>query len=142
MHALKHKMPGIIHTNTSLLSRAAPSQKYNTSCPLLVDQIDYFLREALPAFTSMTISLMCSHCQACVEHQDATICPWSEKTTFVSRLLKLRVVLLERFIDVDEGWWSRCWWADREAETVGLIVVVIWVLTEYHGLDCAEWCMS
>jgi hypothetical protein len=60
-------MPGRIHTSTSLLGRATPRQEYHTVCPLLRNQINDLLREALPALAGVAIGFMRSDGQARVE---------------------------------------------------------------------------
>ena len=84
----------------------------------------------------MAISLVCFYGQTGIEHENTTICPWSEEAALIRRRLERWIVLLDGFVDVYErrGCWGR--WADREAQSMGLIDVMIWILPEDNGLDC------
>lgn len=78
----------------------APGQEHNAFDPFLVDNIDDLLREAFPAFLSMRVRLMCSHCQARVEEEHATISPWCEETAIVRWCLEVWVIFLQSLVDV------------------------------------------
>jgi hypothetical protein len=78
---------------------------------------------------------MSTNCQACVEHQNALLSPWSEEARVAGRWFEGWIVIGYRDIDVFEGrgsWGRR---SHREAETVCLIVVMIWVLPKNYGAD-------
>jgi len=45
---------------------------------------------------------------------------------------------LKAFVDVDERWRCGSWCLNREAKTMGLIVIVIRILTDYNGFDSIE----
>lgn len=142
MDALQHQVLRAVDSSAFLLSRTTPGQKDHTTRSLLGDKIDDLLGEAFPALARMTKGFMSPNGQASVEEQDTAICPRSEESTFVWRCLKCRVILLESDVDVFQrrGRWR--WWTNGEAETMGLVVVMIWVLAENDGFDGGEGCMS
>lgn len=86
----------------------------------------------------MAISTVSPHCETCVQHQNTSFCPGDKESPFVGRRLKRRIVILNRSVDIDKRWWSRCRRADREAKSVRLIVIVVWILTDYDCLDTVK----
>ena len=91
----------------------------------------------------MTVGLVRSHCQTRIEKQYATVCPRGEQTSFLRRSFEaVRVLFLEKFIDVCEGRGRRCGRADREAETVGLVWTMVRILAENDAFDGIERCVA
>lgn len=85
---------------------------------------------------------MCPHGQASIQQQDASVCPWGQEASSVGWSVKGGVVLLDGFVDVLERRWSWCGWADREAEAVGLVEVVVGVLADDDGFHGGKGCMT
>lgn len=136
MHALENAMLHPIDLRNPFCSRSSPSQEYNPSCPLLRYYIDYLLCELLPAFVGMAVGLGRSDSQTSIQEQHTPIGPWSEEPALVRRGSEVCVFFLEELVDVLERRRGRGGWADRKAETVGLIRAMIRVLTEnddFHG---------
>jgi hypothetical protein len=129
MNTLEDIVLGAINTCTTLLCRRTPGQEDNTVGALLADKINNLLCELLPALARVRVSLMGAHGETCIQQQDATISPWCEQASLVRWRLERRIFLLQCLVDVLEGWWSRGWGSDGEAKTVGLIVVMVWILT-------------
>lgn len=86
----------------------------------------------------MTIGLVCPYRETGIQEQDAAIRPRCEKPAVVGWGRECGVVFLQRNIDVLER--RRCGRrrADGEAETVGLVEIVIGVLAEDDGFDGVE----
>jgi hypothetical protein len=70
------------------------------------------------------------------------ICPWCEEPAVLGWRLEVGIVLLEDRVHVLERWRGGGRRADGEAETVGLVVVVVRVLPEDDGFDGVEGCVS
>ena len=138
MRTFQHQVLGCIDALHSALRRLAPSQEHNTSSTLRSHGVDDFLCELLPSFVCVGVCGVRLHRQACIEEQYATVRPWCEQSASLGRRSEGRVVSLEAFIDVLKGRRSRCWWADREAEAVCLVVVVVGILADDHGFDGLE----
>ena len=83
----------------------------------------------------VAIRLVCSHRQARVKHQHATIRPWGQQPTVLGWGCEGRVVLLDGGVNVLQGGRRGSGWADGEAEPVGLVQIVVGVLTEDDGFD-------
>lgn len=142
MHTLQHQMPTPINPRNALLRGAAPSQEHNTSRPLRIHNLNNLLRELLPTLIRMTVCLVRSHGQARIQQQHTVIRPRRQQTAVLRGRAELGIVFLEGFVDVLEGWWSGRGRSDGEAETVGLVYVVVGVLAEDYGFDSGEGCMA
>ncbi len=81
---------------------------------------------------------MCADGEARIEHENATFGPGREQSSVFGRRDEGRVVLLEGRVHVLEGGWSGRGRAHREAEAVGLVVVVVGVLAYDDALDRVE----
>lgn len=112
-----------------LLCGTSPCKEDDSIPTLLHYCINNFLREFLPPLIVVRTGLVCTNSKASVQQQDATVCPWREKTAILRRFFERRIVILQAFVDVDETWWSLGGRTDGEAEAVGLIDVVIRVLS-------------
>jgi hypothetical protein len=81
---------------------------------------------------------MRSDSQAGVEHKNTLLRPWRQEAAILWRRRKRWVVILQRDVHVLQARRSGSRRANGEAEAMGLIVVVIWVLTKdycFHGVQ-------
>ena len=76
MYTLKDAMPGLVHLGHPLRRRQSPGQKNDPFGPLFGHDVDDLLGELFPAMLGMTVGLVCTHRQACVQHQHTTFGPW------------------------------------------------------------------
>lgn len=70
------------------------------------------------------------------------ISPRREQTRVLGWRIEAGVVLFNGCVDVLERRRGGCRWSNGEAQTVGLIVVEIRVLTEDYSLDVVQWAVS
>jgi len=138
MHTLQDEM--LVHRDAlgPVLRRRAPSQEHDAIRPDLGHSVDDLLRQQLPALARMRVCFTPADSEAGIEQQDATICPWCEEATLVGRWLVFGVVDLECLVDVLEGWWCWCGWANGEAEAVGLVGAVVGVLACDDDFDSVK----
>jgi hypothetical protein len=88
------------------------------------------------------VGLVCSDCEASVQHEDATVCPGSEETSAVRWWLECGIVLLEGDVHVLEGGWRRSWGTNGEGQSVSLVIIVIGILANDDDFDIAEGSMA
>lgn len=138
MGALQNQVLAAVDALDSLLSRLAPSQEDNTSRALRSDGIDDFLRELLPAFSSVRVGLVCAHSQAGVEKEHATLSPGSEQATVLRRRREGGVILFKALVDVLKRGRGGCRWPNGEAEAVGLVQVVVGILADDDCFDTGK----
>lgn len=86
----------------------------------------------------MTVGFMRADRQTGIQKQHAAIRPRGEESTVAGWRLESRIVVAEGGVDVFERGGCRGGGPDGEAETVGLVVVVVGVLAEDHGFDGGE----
>ena len=67
MYTLQDTMPNLIDLRAPLLSGLAPSQEDNAPSTLFRNDIYDPLGELLPTFAGMTVRLMSSNGQACIQ---------------------------------------------------------------------------
>lgn len=135
MHTPQYAMLLLIDLRHPLARRFAPRQEHDTPRPGLDHGVDYLLCEALPAFSGVAVGLVRAHGETGVEEENAAVCPGGEEAASVGRGVKGRVVRFQGGVDVLQGWRSRGGRADGEAETVGLVEVVVGVLADDDGFD-------
>ena len=90
----------------------------------------------------MAVGLVGLDGQAGVEEQDAAIGPGREEAAVLGRGLEVGIIFLESGVHVLQAWRGGCWRTDGEAETVGLVDVVVGVLAEDDGFDGWEGCVT
>lgn len=135
MDTLKDAMPGLVHLGHPLRRRQSPGQKDDPFGPLFGHGVDDLLGELLPAMLGMTVGLVCTHCQACVQHQHTTFGPWRKQATLFRWWFEARVIILQRDINVLQGRGRLARGPHREAESMRLADIVVWVLAENDDLD-------
>jgi len=135
MHGLEHEMPLLVHLFHPLRGRTSPRQIHNTPCAPLSYDIDHLLRELLPPLVLVAVGLVRLDGQTSIEEQDSSVRPRREQTAVLGWGLEVWVVLSKRDIDVLEGWWRGCRRPNGEAETVGLVQVVVRILAEDDRFD-------
>lgn len=86
----------------------------------------------------MAIRFVSTHCKARVKQQDAMVGPGGKEPAVVGWGFESGIIVLESFVHVLKGRRRAGGWADREAEAVGLVDVVVGVLAEDDGFDCVE----
>lgn len=129
MHTMQNTMPDPIQLGTPLLRMRPPRQKNHPSRPIPRNNINHLLRKLLPPLFRMRFRFMRLHRQTSIQQQHPAIGPGGEETTVARRRAEsVRVFLFEEFVDVLEGGWSWGGGSDGEAETVGLVDVVVWIL--------------
>ena len=67
-----------VDTGDAFPGGRAPGEKDDAGLALGGDDVDDALGEALPAFGGVAVCLMCAHCQTGVDHQYASLGPWSK----------------------------------------------------------------
>lgn len=141
MYTLEDTMQDLIHFGHPLRRRRTPGQKDDPFHPLLGHDVDNPLGELLPATFGMTGGLVCTHGQACVQHQHAAVRPGREQASPVRRWFEARVVLLQRDINVLQRRGRLTRGPHGEAEPMRLADVVVWVLAENYDLDILKRCV-
>lgn len=68
--------------------------------------------------------------------------PGSQQAPSLRRGFEGRVVDCDGFVDVDQGRRCRLRWEDGEAESVGLIWAMVWVLAENDHSDFVQRAMA
>lgn len=127
-----------VDAGTAFLGRVAPGEEHDTTRAFFRDYVDDFLREAFPAFVAVAVGFVGADGQAGVEHENASIGPWREETAVLWGRFEVGIVLLQRCVHVLQARW--CWSRRpyREAKTVSLVEVVVWILAYYHSLDVVK----
>lgn len=138
VHAFEHKVLLRVDAPGTLLGRHTPRQENNTIGADAVHCFNDLLCETLPSLLTMTVGLVSPHRQARVEQENAAVGPWRQQAAILRRCFEVRVIFLQRNVDVFERGGSGRGRADGEAETVGLVDVVVRILTKDDGLDCVE----
>ena len=141
MHAPQNKMPFLVrllHILDSLLRRGSPSEKDHTPRSHLGHGVDDLLCEELPPFARMRVGLVAANSEARVYHEDAIVCPGGQEPAFLRRLFEVRIVFLQRDVDVAERGRGGGGRAHGEAEAVGLVGIVVGILTCDDSLDGVE----
>jgi hypothetical protein len=141
MYTLQDEM--FVHGNTlgPVLCWSAPSEEHDAVRADLGHCIDDLLGQQLPALSRVRVRITSTDSQACVQEQHTAICPWGQEAALVWWGLVVGVVDLERLVDVLEGRWGGCRWANGEAEAMCLVGAVVGILTGNDHLDCVEGCM-
>lgn len=142
MNALQYTVPFSVDPGYSLPCWSAPGQEDDSSGADFGHYIQTLLREPLPAFALMAVGSVDTDSQARVQHQDTPLGPGSQETTLLFGSLERGIVILQRNVDVREGRGGRRGWANRKAKAVGLVVVMVWVLADYDGLDGVQGSMA
>lgn len=143
VHALQNTMAHPIHLADPLRRGRAPCQEYDAPRTLFGHNVDHLLRQLLPPFVAMAVGLVCPHSQTCVQQQHASVRPGGQETTAIGRWGECcGKLLLEEFVNVLQRGRRRSGRPDGEAETVSLVHVVVWVLTQDDDFDGIEWSMS
>ena len=81
----------------------------------------------------MTVCIVCADRERCIEKQDAAICPRKQIAMFGYD--KIRIVNLEGFVNIQQGWWRGRRGFHAECKTVRLIHIVVRILAEDDNLD-------
>lgn len=142
MHRLQHTMLLPINFRDALRGGRAPGKEDDAVRAHACHSVNDPLREAFPAAVRVAVGLVRAHRQARVEHQHATLRPGCQQPTAVRGCLKPRVIILQTDVDVLQRGRSRCRWPYREAEPVRLVVVMVGILAENHGLDTVDGSIS
>lgn len=142
MHTLQHQMLAPINLRATLLRRRAPSQEHDAVRALSGDGVDDFLREALPPLFAVAVGLVCADGETSIQQQNTAVSPRSEQATVPRRGLEVRVVLFQGDVHVLQTRRSRGWGPDGEAQTMGLVDVVVGVLAQDDGFHIVEWCVA
>ena len=138
MHTLQNAMFPLVYLGNPLPRRLSPSQKYHAPRPHFHHRINDFLRELLPPVIRMAICLVRAHRETGVEKEDSAVCPWGEEAAVLGRRGESRVVVFEGYVNVFQGGWRGDGGANGEAETVGLVEVVVGVLADDDDFDGVE----
>ena len=141
MHAFQDKMPLLVHLLNildSLLRRGTPCKEYHTFRSYLGHGVDDFLREEFPPLARMRIGFVATDSKAGVDHENTVIRPGCQETALLRWLLEVRVILLERNVDVAKRRWGGCRRTHGEAKAVGLVRVVVGILACDDCLDSVE----
>lgn len=138
MNRLQHQMLLPVDAGTAFLGRVAPGEEHDPTRAFLRHYVDDLLCEALPAFVAVAVGFVGADGQAGVEHEDASVGPWSEETAVLWRRFEVGVVLLQRCVHVLQAGWCWGWRPHGEAKTVSLVEVMVWILTYYHSLDVVK----
>lgn len=102
MHGLQHAVLLAVDASNALPGRGSPRQKDHSVGSDPRDEVDGFLSKPLPSFVGVAVRLMRADSESGVQHQDATVSPWCEKTTIVRGRLERRVAFLDTGIDVHQ----------------------------------------
>lgn len=138
MHTLQNQMLIDGDPRGPFLRRRTPRHEHNTITPHLDHGVDYLLRQQLPAFALVRVRLAPAHRQTRVEQQHAAVGPGGQQAAFLRRRHVVRIVFLQRFVDVGQRGGRGGGRAHGEGEPVGLVGAVVGVLPSYDYFDGIE----
>jgi hypothetical protein len=119
----------LIDASDTIGRRSTPSQKNHAMASDLRHRLNHLLRQLLPALVFVGVWIASLDGEDGVDHEDAAICPWSQKASLLGRSLEVGVVFLQGDVDVLKGGWGRGRRSDGKAETMGLVGPVVGVLS-------------
>jgi len=142
MSRLEDEMTAFVDFGASILRRLAPSDEHNASRSLLGHGVYDLLGEEFPALLRVAVCLMCADSETRIQQQHTTVGPWCQEAAFIGWGFEVRIVLLKSLIDVEKRWWSGSRRTDGEAQAMGLVVIMVWVLAKDNGFDGGQWGMT
>lgn len=89
----------------------------------------------------MTIGIVCTDRQTCVQHQHTAVRPWRKQASLIRRWFEARVVFLQCDINILQRLGRLARGSHGEAEPVRLADIVVWVLAENYDLDILKRCV-
>ena len=134
MNGLQHTVLLPINPRDATRSGIPPSKKDDTVAAHPCNKIKGLLSKAFPALARVTICLMCTNRQACIEQQHAAFRPRREQTTLIRRRLEGWIIILNALVDVCQRRGGGRWRTHRECQSMSLIVIVVGILTDHNSL--------
>lgn len=116
-------------------------QKINDIFTVLINGANRLFGKLFPAILCVRVAFAGLNSKNCIQHENTLFTPWSEITVNKMFLRHLEVdilIILQRFIDIDQAWWHFCAFGNAKAHTHSFIVFNIWILAHNYNSDVLE----